>query len=122
MSVGPGNPSVAEAKRQLFVTVGIDLLAGPSWILIIADETADPALVATDLLGQAEHGPDSPVWLVTTSRLLGDAVLKELERQLETLPTAAVAGKAWANNGEIVLVANHEGAVGVAVDDEPEQP
>src|SRR3546814_12911125 len=69
MIVGPGNPYVAEAKRQLFGTVGIDLLAGPTEILVIADETADPALVATDLLGQAEHGPDSPVWLVTTSRL-----------------------------------------------------
>lgn len=114
MIVGPGNPYVAEAKRQLFGVVGIDLLAGPTEILVIADETADPALVATDLLGQAEHGPDSPVWLVTTSRALGEAVAKEMDRQLETLPTAAVAGKAWANNGEIVLVDSHEEAVAVS--------
>ncbi|MET4700102.1 sulfopropanediol 3-dehydrogenase [Constrictibacter sp. MBR-5] len=114
MIVGPGNPYVAEAKRQLFGIVGIDLLAGPTEILVIADETADPALVATDLLGQAEHGPDSPVWLVTTSRALGEAVAKEMDRQLETLPTAAVAGKAWANNGEIVLVDSHEEAVAVS--------
>jgi len=114
MIVGPGNPYVAEAKRQLFGIVGIDLLAGPTEILVIADETADPSLVATDLLGQAEHGPDSPVWLVTTSRALGEAVAKEMDRQLETLPTAAVAGKAWANNGEIVLVDSHEEAVAVS--------
>ena len=72
---GPGNPYVAEAKRQLFGVAGIDLLAGPTEILVIADESADPALVATDLLGQAEHGPDSPAWLITTSRRLGEAVL-----------------------------------------------
>jgi sulfopropanediol 3-dehydrogenase len=76
---GPGNAYVAEAKRQLFGTVGLDLLAGPTEILIIADENADPALVATDLLGQAEHGPDSPAWLVTTSEALGHAVLREIE-------------------------------------------
>jgi len=80
MITGAGNAFVAEAKRQLFGTVGIDLLAGPTEILIIADDSADPALVATDLLGQAEHGPDSPAWLVTTSRKLGEAVQKDLER------------------------------------------
>ena len=85
---GPGNPYVAEAKRQLFGIAGIDLLAGPTEILVIADDTADPALVATDLLGQAEHGPDSPAWLVTTSRKLGAAVIAEIERQLPDLPTA----------------------------------
>ena len=84
MITGPGNPYVAEAKRQLFGVVGIDLLAGPTEILVIADDTADPALVATDLLGQAEHGPDSPAWLVTTSRRLAEAVLAEIDRQLET--------------------------------------
>ncbi len=76
MITGPGNAFVAEAKRQLFGQAGIDLLAGPTEILVIADDTADPSLVATDLLGQAEHGPDSPAWLVTTSRKLGEAVIR----------------------------------------------
>ena len=96
MITGPGNPYVAEAKRQLFGMVGIDLPAGPTEILVIADDSADPALVATDLLGQAEHGPDSPAWLVTTSEKLGREVLAEIERQLETLPTRDIAGAAWA--------------------------
>ena len=80
MITGPGNAYVAEAKRQLFGPVGIDLPAGPTEILIIADESADPGLVATDLLGQAEHGPDSPAWLITTSEKFGQAVLNEIER------------------------------------------
>ena len=84
MITGPGNPYVAEAKRQLFGLVGIDLPAGPTEILVIADDSADPALVATDLLGQAEHGPDSPAWLVTTSEKLGREVLTEIDRQLVT--------------------------------------
>jgi len=117
---GPGNPYVAEAKRQLFGVAGIDLLAGPTEILVIADETADPALVATDLLGQAEHGPDSPVWLVTTSRALGEKVLQEIGVQLESLPTAPVAGAAWANNGEVVVVESDDEAIEVADEYAPE--
>jgi sulfopropanediol 3-dehydrogenase len=111
---GPGNPYVAEAKRQLFGRVGLDLLAGPTEILVIADDSADPALVATDLLGQAEHGPDSPVWLVTTSEPLGRAVLREIDRQLQTLPTAEIASRAWANNGEVVVVETDDEAIGVS--------
>lgn len=120
MITGPGNPYVAEAKRQLFGTAGIDLLAGPTEILVIADDSVEPSLVATDLLGQAEHGPDSPVWLVTTSEALGRAVIAEIDRQLETLPTAAVAGKAWRDNGEIVLVDTPEEAVAVSDEYAPE--
>lgn len=108
---GPGNAYVAEAKRQLFGVVGIDLPAGPTEICVLADETADPALVATDLLGQAEHGPDSPAWLITSSAAHGRAVLQEIERQLETLPTAEIAGRSWASLGEIVVAANREEAV-----------
>ncbi len=111
MITGPGNAYVSEAKRQLFGEVGIDLLAGPTEICIIADESADPSLVATDLLGQAEHGPDSPAWLVTTSETLGRAVLAEVERQLETLPTKGVAGVSWRAYGEIVVVANDDEAI-----------
>ncbi len=108
---GPGNPYVAEAKRQLFGVVGIDLLAGPTEILVIADESADPELVATDLLGQAEHGPDSPAWLITTSRRLGEAVLAEVDRQLQTLPTADIAGAAWRSLGEVVVVDDDDAAI-----------
>jgi sulfopropanediol 3-dehydrogenase len=117
---GPGNAFVAEAKRQLFGTVGIDLLAGPTEIMVIADETADPALVATDLLGQAEHGPDSPAWLVTTSRDFGEKVLAEIALQLETLPTAAVAGKAWEVFGEVIVVDSDEEAAAVSDEYAPE--
>ncbi|MFQ5775533.1 MAG: histidinol dehydrogenase [Kiloniellaceae bacterium] len=117
---GPGNPYVAEAKRQLFGVVGIDLLAGPTEILVIADDSADPALVATDLLGQAEHGPDSPAWLVTTSRELGQAVLAEVETQLETLPTAPIARVAWRDHGEIVVVADDDQAIAVSDEYAPE--
>lgn len=120
MITGPGNAFVAEAKRQLFGTVGIDLLAGPTEIAVIADETADPALVATDLLGQAEHGPDSPAWLITTSRRLGEMVLAEIALQLETLPTAEVAGKAWARLGEVIIVDSDEEAVAVSDEYAPE--
>lgn len=111
---GPGNAYVAEAKRQLFGTVGIDLLAGPTEILVIADETADPALVATDLLGQAEHGPDSPAWLITTSERLGRAVLVEIEEQLKTLPTRDLAGAAWKNLGEITVVPDADAAIALS--------
>jgi sulfopropanediol 3-dehydrogenase len=111
MLIGPGNAYVAEAKRQLFGRVGIDLLAGPTEILVIADETADVEMVAVDLLGQAEHGPTSPAILVTTSRALADALPAEIERQLKVLPTADVAGVAWHDYGEIILVENDDEAV-----------
>jgi sulfopropanediol 3-dehydrogenase len=111
MLVGPGNAYVAEAKRQLFGQVGIDLLAGPTEVLIIADETADGEMVATDLLGQAEHGPNSPAILITTSESLADATLSEIERQLTTLPTAEVAGQAWRDYGQIILVESLDEAV-----------
>ena len=94
-SSGRGNAYVAEAKRQLFGRVGIDLLAGPTETMVIADDSADAELCATDLLGQAEHGPDSPAVLVTDSRKLGEETLAEVERLLELLPTAATAGPAW---------------------------
>jgi sulfopropanediol 3-dehydrogenase len=106
MLVGPGNSYVAEAKRQLFGRVGIDLLAGPTEVLILADETADAELVATDLLGQAEHGPSSPAVLVTTSERLAFDLPAEIDRQLSVLPTADVARAAWQDHGEIILVAN----------------
>ena len=107
MLVGPGNAYVAEAKRQLFGKVGIDLLAGPTEVLVIADDSADAELVATDLLGQAEHGPTSPAVLLTTSRGLAEAVQVEIGRQLETLPTADIAGVAWLEYGQVILVADH---------------
>ncbi len=103
MLVGPGNAFVAEAKRHLFGRVGIDLLAGPTETLIIADDTCDGEMVATDLLGQAEHGPTSPAVLLTTSRELIRATLREIDTQLETLETAAVAGQAWRDYGRIIL-------------------
>jgi sulfopropanediol 3-dehydrogenase len=111
MLVGPGNAYVAEAKRQLFGRVGIDLLAGPTEILVIADHSADVAMVATDLLGQAEHGPTSPAMLITTSRALAEALPAEIERQLAVLPTAEVAGAAWRDYGQIVLVDDLDEAV-----------
>ncbi|MCD7035137.1 histidinol dehydrogenase [Metabacillus sp. GX 13764] len=111
MLVGPGNAFVAEAKRQLFGRVGIDLFAGPTEILVIADETADGEMVACDILGQAEHGPTSPGALITTSEKLAEDTLKEIERQLETLPTREVARQAWEENGTILLVENEEEAV-----------
>ncbi len=120
MITGPGNAFVAEAKRQLYGTCGIDLLAGPTEILVIADATADPFMVATDLLGQAEHGPDSPAWLVTTSRTLGEAVIKEVERQLVTLETRENAGKAWADFGEVIVVGSDDEAIAVSDEYAPE--
>ena len=108
MIVGPGNAYVAEAKRQLFGRVGIDLLAGPTEILVIADETADAEMVATDLLGQAEHGPTSPAILLTTSEELARETEHEIGRQLEELPTADVAGMAWRDYGQIILVESRE--------------
>ena len=120
MIVGAGNAYVAEAKRQLYGRVGIDLLAGPSEIAVIADDTADPELVAADLLGQAEHGPTSPVALVTTSETLGRAVEAEIERQLEQLATAPVAGAAWRDHGSIVVAPDRERAAAVADELAPE--
>jgi sulfopropanediol 3-dehydrogenase len=111
MIVGAGNAYVAEAKRQLYGVVGIDLLAGPSEIGIIADETADAVLVASDLLGQAEHGPTSPTSLVTLSEELGKAVVEEIDRQLAELKTADVAGAAWRNHGTVVVAGSREEAV-----------
>ena len=111
MIVGAGNVYVAEAKRQLFGQVGIDLLAGPSEVAVIADETADPELVAADLLGQAEHGPTSPASLVTTSEELGRAVMGEIDRQLGELETADVAGAAWHDHGTVVVAGSREEAM-----------
>jgi sulfopropanediol 3-dehydrogenase len=111
MIVGPGNAYVAEAKRQLFGRVGIDLFAGPTEILVIADETADAEMVACDLLGQAEHGPTSPGALITTSKELALGTIGEIERQLETLSTADIARVAWEENGSIILVSDEAEAV-----------
>ena len=111
MIVGPGNAYVAEAKRQLFGRVGIDLVAGPTEILVIADETADAEMVACDLLGQAEHGPTSPAALITTSEKLARETLSEIQRQLQFLPTADVAGVAWEQYGTIILVEDDEEAI-----------
>jgi sulfopropanediol 3-dehydrogenase len=118
--VGAGNAYVAEAKRQLFGRVGIDLLAGPTEVMVIADEQADAELVAADLLGQAEHGPTSPAVLVTTSRRFGRVVLAEVDRLLAGWPTAAVAGAAWRDHGEVVLVRDRDEAVEVADEHAPE--
>jgi histidinol dehydrogenase/sulfopropanediol 3-dehydrogenase len=100
---GPGNMYVNEAKRQAIGRVGIDQLAGPSEIFVLADDTADPKIIAADLLGQAEHDPETRVGLITTSRSVGEGTLREVERQLQLLATAQVAGAAWAKRGEIVL-------------------
>jgi sulfopropanediol 3-dehydrogenase len=102
MIVGPGNAYVAEAKRQLFGIVGIDLLAGPTEVLVIADDSADVEMCATDLLGQAEHGPTSPAVLLTTNRTLAEHIEAEIGRQLEVLPTADLAGVAWRDYGEVI--------------------
>ena len=108
MLVGPGNAYVAEAKRQLFGRVGIDLLAGPTETLIIADESCDGEMAATDLLGQAEHGPTSPAVLLTDSEALARDTLRHIERQLKTLETAKIAGKAWRDFGQIILCDTRE--------------
>ncbi len=118
--VGAGNAYVAEAKRQLFGTVGIDLLAGPSEVAIIADDTADPVTVAADLLGQAEHGINSPAALVTTSEALGLAVLDEVGRQLATLATRDIAGPAWRDFGSVTWAQDQETAAALMDDLAPE--
>ena len=114
MIVGPGNAYVAEAKRQLFGRVGIDLFAGPTEIMVIADETADAEMIACDLLGQAEHGLTSPAVLITSSEDLAQQTLVEIDRQLSVLPTADIAGVAWRDYGAIILVDNEEEAIQVA--------
>ncbi len=108
MVVGPGNAYVAEAKRQLFGRVGIDLLAGPTETLIIADETVDGEMCATDLLGQAEHGPTSPAILITNSEKLARDTMAEVERLLKILPSADLAGKAWADYGEVIVCDSYD--------------
>ncbi|UPZ33499.1 histidinol dehydrogenase [Streptomyces sp. LRE541] len=120
MLVGAGNAYVAEAKRQLFGTVAIDLLAGPSEVAVIADGTADAEAVAADLLGQAEHGPNSPAALVTTSEKLGRDVIAAVERQVPTLSTRDICGPAWHDFGSVILVDNREDAVAVMDELAPE--
>jgi len=114
MVVGPGNAYVAEAKRQLFGRVGIDLLAGPTETLIIADETVDGEMCATDLLGQAEHGPTSPAILITNSEKLARDTMAEVERLLKILPSADLAGKAWADYGEVIVCDSYDEMVSEA--------
>jgi sulfopropanediol 3-dehydrogenase len=116
MIVGPGNAFVAEAKRQLFGRVGIDLFAGPTETLVIADESVDGELCAADLLGQAEHGPTSPAILLTNSEKLAHDTIKEVERQLTILPTAEVAGAAWRVYGEVIVCDTYEEMIEVAND------
>jgi sulfopropanediol 3-dehydrogenase len=114
--VGPGNRFVAEAKRMLFGRVGIDVVADPTESAIIADDTADPAVVAADLIGQAEHGPDSPVWLMTSSRALGEEVLRLVPQMIDTLPELArkAATAAWRDYAEVVLCDTREELVQVS--------
>ncbi len=114
MLVGPGNAFVAEAKRQLYGRVGIDLFAGPTETLVIADETVDGEICATDLLGQAEHGPDSPAVLLTTSEKLARDTLAEVERLLAILPTADIARRAWESFGEVIVCEDEDEMVRVA--------
>ena len=111
MIVGPGNAFVAETKRQVFGRVGIDLLAGPTETLVIADETSEPEMIATDILGQGEHGPTSPGAIISTSEEVAKEAMKEIERQLETLPTADVARESWNNYGQVIVVEDDEEAV-----------
>ena len=111
MIVGPGNAFVAETKRQLFGRVGIDLFAGPTETLVVADETADAEMIATDILGQGEHGPTSPGALITTSERLAYETIEEIERQLKVLPTADIARVSWADYGQILVVDSLEEAV-----------
>ncbi|MDT7951432.1 MAG: histidinol dehydrogenase [Acetobacteraceae bacterium] len=114
MLVGPGNAYVAEAKRQLFGRVGIDLFAGPTETMVIADETVDGEICATDLLGQAEHGPDSPAILITNSERLARETMREVERLLDILPTRDIARRAWDTHGEVILCDGYEEMLAVA--------
>ena len=114
--VGPGNKFVAEAKRMLFGRVGIDVFAGPSEVAVIADDTADPAIVASDLVGQAEHGHESPAWLFTTSRALADDVIARMPGLIDALPPTArdAAGAAWRDYGEVIVCGTREEVVAVS--------
>jgi sulfopropanediol 3-dehydrogenase len=114
--VGPGNRFVAEAKRLLFGQIGIDVVAGPTETMVIADDTADAALVAADLIGQAEHGPDSPVWLITLSRRVGEEVMARIPALIAALPDTArkAAEVAWRDHGEVILVDSREEACAVS--------
>jgi sulfopropanediol 3-dehydrogenase len=112
--VGPGNAYVVEAKRRLFGRVGIDLVAGPTEILIVADDTADPVVLAADLLGQVEHGPASPAVLICTSEDVAEATMQHVEHQLASLPTADVAERAWHDYGEVVVVDSYDDALELA--------
>jgi sulfopropanediol 3-dehydrogenase len=116
MLVGPGNAFVAEAKRQLYGRVGIDLFAGPTETMILADDTVDAELCATDLLGQAEHGYNSPACLITTSRKLAEATMAEIERLLVILPTADTAAVSWRDYGDVILCDSHDEMLTVAND------
>ena len=116
MLVGPGNAFVAEAKRQLFGRVGIDLFAGPTETCVIADDTVDGEMVATDLLGQAEHGYNSPAVLITNSRKLAEETLAEIDRLLAILPTAETARVSWEEYGEVILCADHDEMLAVSED------
>lgn len=111
MIVGSGNAFVAETKRQVFGRVGIDLLAGPTETLVIADETSEPEMIATDILGQGEHGPTSPGAIISTSETIAKEAMEEIERQLQILPTADVARESWNNYGQVIIVENEEEAV-----------
>lgn len=119
---GPGNKYVAEAKRILYGEVGIDVFAGPSEILVLADETADPLLVASDLVGQAEHGTESPAWLISTSEALARRVMDEVPRRIEALPeeARAAAGAAWRDYGEVAVASDRESAAALSDDYAPE--
>jgi sulfopropanediol 3-dehydrogenase len=114
--VGPGNKFVAEAKRMLFGKVGIDVFAGPSEVAVIADDSADPLIVAADLVGQAEHGHESPAWLFTTSRPLAEETMRLVPQLVERLPPTArdAAGAAWRDYGEVVLCGTREEVAGVS--------
>jgi sulfopropanediol 3-dehydrogenase len=114
MLVGAGNAYVAEAKRQLFGRVGIDLLAGPTEVLVIADSTADPEIVAADLLGQAEHGPTSPAGVIAVGEVVATAIAEQVEHLLEAWPTAEISGTAWRDHGWIAIAADHEEAIALA--------
>ncbi|WP_338892191.1 histidinol dehydrogenase [Rhodococcus sovatensis] len=114
MLAGPGNAFVAEAKRQLFGEVGIDLFAGPTEVLVVADSDADPFIVAVDLLSQAEHGPDSPAILITESEALARAVIEHIDALLPDMPTRDFAGAAWRDHGQVIVVADIEAAYALA--------
>jgi sulfopropanediol 3-dehydrogenase len=116
MLVGPGNAFVAEAKRQLFGRVGIDLFAGPTETMVIADDTVDAEICATDLLGQAEHGYNSPACLITNSRRLAEATMEEIDRLLKILPTAETAAVSWADYGDVILCDTYDEMLSVAND------